>query len=126
MTLDDWRSVGSKRGAARLGFAVLLKFFEVEARFPEGPDEVPVEAVVHVAEQVGVDWRVFDAYGWRGRTIEMHRSQIRARFGFRPATDEDAERLGEWLVDEIAPSGRRVEAMVDAVVDRCRRERMSC
>ena len=31
---DDWWSVGNKSGATRLGFALMLKFFEIEARFP--------------------------------------------------------------------------------------------
>jgi len=38
---EDWSLVGNKTGATRLGFAVLLKFFEIEARFPPAPDEVP-------------------------------------------------------------------------------------
>ncbi len=31
-----WRMVGNKTGATRLGFALLSKFFEIEARFPHG------------------------------------------------------------------------------------------
>jgi hypothetical protein len=31
---DDLRLIANKTGATRLGFAVLLKFFELEARFP--------------------------------------------------------------------------------------------
>ena len=32
--------VGGKRGPARLGFAVLLKFFQREGRFPQRPQDV--------------------------------------------------------------------------------------
>ena len=38
---QDWELVANKSGATRLGFALLLKFFELEARFPRGPEEVP-------------------------------------------------------------------------------------
>jgi hypothetical protein len=38
---DDWERVANKSGATRLGFAVLLKFVELEARFPGHPGEVP-------------------------------------------------------------------------------------
>lgn len=31
----DWDMIGSKPGATRLGFAALLKFFEIDGRFPE-------------------------------------------------------------------------------------------
>lgn len=30
----DWELVGNKTGATRLGFSLLLKFFEQEGRFP--------------------------------------------------------------------------------------------
>jgi hypothetical protein len=38
---SDWRLVGNKSGATRLGFTLLLKFFEQEARFPRHAGEVP-------------------------------------------------------------------------------------
>ncbi|MFE9466818.1 DUF4158 domain-containing protein [Streptomyces virginiae] len=43
---DDMKRVRNKSGATRLGFALLLKFFEVEARFPESAKEVPAAAMV--------------------------------------------------------------------------------
>ncbi len=51
---DDWERVGNKSGATRLGFAVLLKFFELEARFPRAAGDVPSAAVAYLAEQVRV------------------------------------------------------------------------
>jgi hypothetical protein len=37
----SWTLVGNKTGPTRLGFAVLLKFFEIAARFPSVAGEVP-------------------------------------------------------------------------------------
>ncbi|MFG2631583.1 DUF4158 domain-containing protein [Streptomyces sp. NPDC048473] len=51
---DDMKKVRNKSGATRLGFALLLKFFEVEARFPESAKEMPAAAVEYVAQQVRV------------------------------------------------------------------------
>lgn len=42
---EDWRLIGNKGGATRLGFAVLLKFFEIQAGFPVAPDDVPAAAI---------------------------------------------------------------------------------
>jgi hypothetical protein len=42
---DDWDLVGNKAGATRLGFALPLKFFEVEGRFPRRAGELPRRAV---------------------------------------------------------------------------------
>ncbi len=47
---EAWSLVGNKTGATRLGFAVLLKFFEIEARFPRSADELPPSAVTYLAE----------------------------------------------------------------------------
>ncbi|GAA3466566.1 hypothetical protein [Nonomuraea roseola] len=41
----DWELVGNKTGATRLGFGLLLKFFEKEGRFPRHAGEVPRAAV---------------------------------------------------------------------------------
>lgn len=31
---DDWKLIANKSGTTRLGFAVMLKFYEIEGRFP--------------------------------------------------------------------------------------------
>jgi hypothetical protein len=46
---SDWSLVANKTGATRLGFVVLLKFFEIEGRFPLYAAEVPEQAVVYPA-----------------------------------------------------------------------------
>jgi hypothetical protein len=38
---DDLSLLTNKSGATRLGFALLLKFFQYKGRFPEHADEVP-------------------------------------------------------------------------------------
>jgi hypothetical protein len=40
LTGDDRGLVGNKSGATRLGFTVILKFYEIEGRFPAYPEEV--------------------------------------------------------------------------------------
>jgi hypothetical protein len=50
----DRELVAGKRGATRLGFALLLKFYIRHGRFPNGPEELPEEAVGFVARQVDV------------------------------------------------------------------------
>ncbi|WP_285706769.1 DUF4158 domain-containing protein [Microtetraspora sp. NBRC 16547] len=89
---DDWELVSNKSGAARLGFGLMLKFFELEARFPRHGGEFPKAAVDYVAGQVKVEPGLLADYQWTGSTIEYHRSQIRKALGFRESTraDEDA------------------------------------
>lgn len=86
---EDWRLVGNKSGATRLGFGLLLKFFEPEGRFPTWPEELPAAAVAYMAEQVKVDPALLDTCRWTGRTIEYHRAQVRDAFGFRESSRSD-------------------------------------
>ncbi|CAM5494528.1 Transposase OS=Streptomyces gougerotii OX=53448 GN=GCM10010227_43660 PE=4 SV=1 [Streptomyces diastaticus subsp. diastaticus] len=86
-----------------MGFALLLKFFEVEARFPESAKEMPVAAVEYVAQQVKVPAGAWADYDWQGDRIKRHRNEIREAYGFRANTEEDQERLAEWLAAEQCP-----------------------
>jgi len=85
--LEDERGlIAGKRGATRLGFALLLKFYTREGRFPRGRSELPDDAVDFVGRQVKVPAADLGLYEWAGRTIESHRSQIRQHLGFRECT----------------------------------------
>ena len=78
MLLDrDWRLVGNKAGPDRLGFAVMLKIYELEGRFPDYPEEVPPAAAEYMASLVKVSPAAFGKYSWTSRTIKYHRAQIR-------------------------------------------------
>lgn len=96
---QDWTLVGNKAGATRLGFALLLTFFEIEARFPRGADELPSVAVEYVGGQVKVATAALEEYPWSGRSIKYHREQIRAAFGFREFTRGDEDKLAGWLAE---------------------------
>jgi hypothetical protein len=49
LTGGDWDLIANKAGVTRLGFAVMLKFYEIEGRFPAYPEEVPPAAVSYLA-----------------------------------------------------------------------------
>lgn len=114
---DEHALLAGKRGATRLGFAVSLRFFAKEGRFPRAA-EIVREAVSYVALQVGVPAEEYDGYDARGRTSEHHRAQIRDAFGFRPATVEDAGALSDWLFEEVAPREYDLERLKEAAYAR--------
>jgi hypothetical protein len=119
---DDMKRVRNKSGATRLGFALLLKFFEVEARFPESAKEVPAAAVEYVAQQVKVPAEAWAAYDWQSKAIQRHRGEIQTTYGFRANTEEDQERLAQWLAAELCPVELSRERLAAAVVARCRND----
>ncbi|MCX4851287.1 DUF4158 domain-containing protein [Streptomyces sp. NBC_00893] len=114
----------NKAGANRLGFALLLKFFEVEARFPEDAGEIPSSEVAYVAQQVKVAAEEWAAYDWSGRAIKRHRTEIRSAFGFRECTKDDQAQLAEWLAVELCGVGLNRDRLAEAVVARCRKDRL--
>lgn len=118
---NEHELVQSKHETTRLGFVLLLKFFQLEGRFPAGPYEIPVEVVQFVALQVGVDPSAWEKYPWKGRSVEYHRASIRAYLGFREATVADAEALETWLVEEILNHEHRMDRLRETVLDRYRK-----
>jgi hypothetical protein len=116
----DWEWLANKTGATRLGFAALLKFFQNEGRFPQGPQEVPGAAIDFLAQQVRVPGDAWADYRWEGRTIEYHRAQVRTALGFREATVEDGDALIRWLHDHLVARERNLEILKDSVAARCR------
>ncbi len=120
----DWELVANKSGATRLGFALLLKFFELEARFPRDRSELPAAAVAFVADQVGVPAGELGGYDWAGRSIKYHRAQVRDAFGFRESTVADEQRWASWLQDDVCPVELSADRVRDALLRRCRSERI--
>ena len=104
----------------RLGFAVLLKFFQYEARFPRSKQEVPKLVVSYVAKLLGVSPRLFKKYEWVGRTFERLRASIREFLGFREFTVQDGEELTAWLCEKVLPYERNSSYLESAVYKRLR------
>jgi hypothetical protein len=124
--LDDERAlVDAKHGASRLGFAVLLKHYTRHGRFPTGRAELPDAAIEFIARLLQVPYVVgIGAYEWTGRSIERHRAQIRQHLGFRECSVAGAEQLSAWLAEHVAERERRPERVRDALLARCRGERI--
>ncbi|MFE2442277.1 DUF4158 domain-containing protein [Streptomyces sp. NPDC059426] len=116
----DWDLVANKSGATRLGFSLLLKFFELEGRFPDVLEEVPPAAVEYVADLVKVPATDFAKYMLVGRTAEYHRRQIREALGFRPSTVADEKGLAEWLAVEVCPVELVEDRQREALLVECR------
>ena len=79
-------------------FAAMLKFYEIEGRFPAYREEVPQGAMDYLGSLVKVEPALFAKYSWRGRTIEYHRAQIRRAYGTRPPTEASLARCrAVWI-----------------------------
>ena len=110
----------NRRGSTRLGYAVFLKYFQYEGKFPSSPAEVPSKIVTYVAWQVDVEPDIWSEYPWQGRSAEYHRTSIRAFCGFREFTLTDGQNLEDWLVEEILMQGHMPDQIREAAFNYCR------
>jgi hypothetical protein len=124
LTGSDWDLIANKAGVTRLGFAVMLKFFEIEGRFPAYPEEVPPAAVRYVGSLVKVAPALFAKYAWAGRSIKYHRSQIRKVYGTRPPAEDDEDRWAQWLAEEMCSTETNRDRLASALLRRCRSEKV--
>ena len=112
--------VGKKVGANQIGFAVLLKYFQLLARFPDSPREIPALIISYIASQLKTSTDLYSEYNWQGRSIKNHRAEIRKLFQFRVATISDSEEMSNWLIEKILPDEQRFESLLQLVYQRFR------
>jgi len=105
----------------RLGFALLLKFFQIEGRFPENKNEIPKKCVGFVGEQIEVSidayYNYFE-YSTFNRTVKYQRAEIRKFTGFRESTVADSDKMTKWLRNNILPQGCTEEQVKAAAYKR--------
>lgn len=119
---NELSQLGNKSTETRLGFAVLFKFFQYEARFPNHKNEIPKEVVLYIAKQLNLGAWLIDEYDWNGRSIKYHRAQIRDFFGFREVTNEDIQEMTEWLSKQVFYNDADIESLKEEAYKRFREQ----
>jgi TnpA family transposase/DNA-binding cell septation regulator SpoVG len=112
--------LNQKNDENRLGFAILLKFFEIYARFPENNQEISISVVDYVAKLLDISPQKYSYYDWQGRSIKYHRAQIREFFGFQETKVSDAFELTNWLAEQALIYELKFEQLKLAAVARLR------
>ena len=121
---EQVEALRNKTGATRVGFAVSWCFLVWRGRFPHGSNEIPGDAVAHVAAQTGSPAGDLDGYDLTGRQASNHRAEIRHLTGFRPCTVADANKLAAWVATGPALAERRAEPVRELLLGHCHRERI--
>jgi hypothetical protein len=101
---EDWPLIEPKQHATRLGFTVLLKFFQYAGSFPQAPQDVPLTVVDHLAQQVGVPTDSWAQYDGDRRTIARHRAQIRQHLRYGNDSPENGPlAVGPVFIERWSP-----------------------
>jgi Domain of unknown function (DUF4158) len=96
----DHRAINKQReDHTRLGFALQLCAFRYLGFALDDLTTTPWDAVVFVAQQLGVPPETIHAYDAQMKTRTTHLQQVQAYLGFRPATLLDFYGLHTWLVE---------------------------
>ena len=112
--------LANKSRKTHVGFSVLLKYFQIEGRFPASAREIPLVVADFVARQLDATVDSWLMYSWDGVTIKRHRMEIREWCGYREATRRDLCDLKNWLIADALPQDDRVERLREALLERCR------
>ena len=80
---DECELLGNKTGATRLSFAVLLKIFQFEGRFPDRREDIAGSIVAHLANQTNVPPGAYFDGECSERTQRHQRAEVRGHCGFR-------------------------------------------
>ncbi len=121
---EEMRLIGNKYGSTRLGFAVSLKFFQYQGRFPKGKQEINKQMIEYIAKQVEVPTDSFQEYDWNGRSIKYHRAQIREYMGFRESTSEDMEQMKQWLQANVLTQELQIDRVREHVLHHLRQQQL--
>ncbi|MFC4590149.1 DUF4158 domain-containing protein [Sphaerisporangium corydalis] len=117
---EELDQLSGRRGATKLGFALMLRFYAVHGRFPAGRAEIPDQVVAYVARLVDVPSSELGLYEWDGRTIKAHRGDVRRYFGFRECSLADAD----WLAVKVCGKERQVDRVRAELLAYLREERI--
>jgi hypothetical protein len=109
-----------KVGGNQIGFALLLKYFQLFAYFPEDKSSISQVVISYIASQVNLPKSFYSEYDWQGRSAKVYRAEIRRLFNFRVVSLQDSEDMVTWLIDEILPDEQKNEAITKLVYQRFR------
>lgn len=121
LSAEEWKLLKNKTGPTRLGFAVMMKYFYITGRFPDGPREVPRDGIRSIASQLELSIKGWREYPWTGRVTTYHRNEIREFFSFRKASLHDAKVIHRWLTADLLNKEHRPDRLQEVVLERYRR-----
>jgi hypothetical protein len=120
LSAPELELLGTKTSATRLSFAILLKGFQFDGRFPDRREDVAGSIVAHLAGQTGVPREAYSEGEWSERTQRYQRAQIREQCGFRVFRAKDEPALIAWLSERVTSPNPEMEALKIAAYDHLR------
>lgn len=128
---DEWHLLADELSllpgmtdTGRLGFALQLKFRQVQGHYPDSVHDFPSGIVHTIAEQVGCASVSPENYPFQGRQAQRHRHRqhIRRYLGVRLPSKADIARLSARLTEFILPLNPQAVHGSELVTDWCQEQ----
>ncbi len=128
---DEWHLLADELSllpgmtdTGRLGFALQLKFRQVQGHYPDSVHDFPSGIVHTIAEQVGCASVSPENYPFQGQQAQRHRHRqhIRRYLGVRLPSKADIARLSAWLTEFILPLNPQAVHGSELVTDWCQEQ----
>lgn len=115
LTPEETDLVYGKSGINQLGFAILLRFFCLEGKFPESIMDIPKQAIDYLTQLLKAKASSLSTYNFKGRSSKRHRAEIRAFTGFKKATLNDGRLAQTWILENILTGEQSEQFLLEAL-----------
>jgi len=113
LKLIDQRYPDNRHATHRLAFAVMLRFFQINLRYPSNGDKIPKKYIIEISDQLGCPFYNLRKFDWESTTSKRLRKSVREYLGYRKANAADAKEMISWLVETAFPSGIELKKCYD-------------
>lgn len=117
--------VTTKYRATRIGFAVMLKYFQMEHQFPVEKNDIPPDMPLFIAKQLQLSPDAFTTFQFDSKTAYRQRQEILQFCGFREENEGDRKSLQDWLDDNIYEYNQDVDLLKEQIYRKYRIEKIS-
>ncbi len=121
LSADEYDFVKSQSSQNRLSIAALLKYLQIEGKFPKHLPSLPTVAVEYLAQQLNIHPLSISKYKWTGRSFERHKQRVRLFLGYRVPVKRDNKNIEDWLKKEILPINHNLSHLKEATIQWCKR-----
>jgi len=90
----------------KLAFAIMLKYFLENYRYPNNDNGVSSKNIKFIAEQLeSSTFNNLHDFNWSSRTVSRYKQAIRDYLGYREPSEQDKGRLLRHLLSDVIPNG---------------------
>ncbi|WP_242266506.1 MULTISPECIES: DUF4158 domain-containing protein [unclassified Bacillus cereus group] len=101
LSSEELKLVNARYKLTRIGFAALLKYFQLFHQFPTKKSQIPSDMLHFLSKQLNLSLNSYHTYILDSKTARQHKQEILDFFGFKEEQDKDREFIRTWLYNRI-------------------------